>query len=239
MDTLIHINSILVCWEDDFIHFLDYWQTLLGAIIGGISGVIAAYIVAWDVRQREIRASALIILNDLLQIISAGEAFKNLNKDKDKQNAAISTTSKMMVFSPKLSPLTEISIFRIAHVDEKLSAHLIHFNRDYNSIIALLETEKKIQEDVVESQRSLTQEGAAQLLKRREIIYNAFMVVYQQALCANSLINSFILGKPHTAFFNRIKRGLGLFSYNDDCSYLLKTGNLKESAQDANGETNI
>jgi len=40
------------------------WQTLIGACIGGVIGLLAAMIVAWDARRREKRAAAMLLIAD-------------------------------------------------------------------------------------------------------------------------------------------------------------------------------
>jgi hypothetical protein len=50
------------------VSFLKEWKEIVGAIIGGVLGVVGATVVARDVRGREDRAAALVVLGTLLNI---------------------------------------------------------------------------------------------------------------------------------------------------------------------------
>lgn len=53
------------------IEFLDKWQTLIGAAVGGLIGLLAALIVAHDARYREERSAAMLISVDLTSVLAA------------------------------------------------------------------------------------------------------------------------------------------------------------------------
>ncbi|MEM5402749.1 hypothetical protein [Paraburkholderia unamae] len=55
-------------WTD----WLDHWQTLQGAAVGGFMGVAGAWIVAGSQRSREQRIAAGMVLPDLHQLAAAG-----------------------------------------------------------------------------------------------------------------------------------------------------------------------
>ncbi len=42
--------------------FLEKWQTLIGAFIGGIVGLLAALLVARDARRREEKTAAMLLV---------------------------------------------------------------------------------------------------------------------------------------------------------------------------------
>ena len=229
MNTLIHINSILVGWEDKFVDFLQDWQTLFGAIIGGVSGVIAALVVDFGARRREERSAAMLIVNDLKQVSTVCEILEDETKDLSAVDAALAAISYLGELHPKISPLTEGSIFRISNVDFNLSVHLVNFHRDYLLTIDLIKKEKNFRA----TSEYNTVEGASRHLSQCKMLYKTFKSISKHAVCAEKLINDFILGKRRRVIVNTIKRSFKLYKYGSDCEYLRTVGEPKEASEQA------
>ena len=62
----------------DLVCFLERWQDLAGAFLGGLIGLLAALIVAWDVSRREQRRAAKLLIGDLLAFYATAENLRAL-----------------------------------------------------------------------------------------------------------------------------------------------------------------
>ena len=52
----------------DFLAFLDRWQTFIGSFVGGVLGVVAAFIVAFKQMHREWVMAASSVLRELMSL---------------------------------------------------------------------------------------------------------------------------------------------------------------------------
>lgn len=117
--------------------WLDHWQTLLGAAVGGGLGVAGAWIVARSQGRREQRIAAGMVLPDLQQLDAAGQSLETrLGPVKD--DAKMSATARESLEAdrvvealkllarrrPKLFALHTPAIGQLSDVDARLYSHL-------------------------------------------------------------------------------------------------------------------
>lgn len=117
--------------------WLDHWQTLVGAAIGGALGVLGAMIVARAQRRREQRVAAGMVLPDLQQLDAAGQSLERRARDAwPDQGAApqvretiqalrvVAALRLLPIHTPKLFALHTPAIGQLSDVDARLYGHL-------------------------------------------------------------------------------------------------------------------
>jgi hypothetical protein len=204
------------------IEFLNKWQTLVGAAVGGIIGLLAALIVAHDARHREERSAAMLISADLTSVLAAEDALRELisiqqiNSEREPQWI----TNQIMRACPTLSGLFEASLLRIMPVDEYMAAHLSLFKTLYfdvmNKVHKLVSADEILRET---GRQTLTNQ---ELRSHINLIHSRFLKACKHARCAEPLIDKFILRR--TSIFYRIGKQMRIVKYQNDCQELLKKG---------------
>lgn len=112
------------------------WQGLIGAMVGGLIGIVGALIVAEGTKKYEQRAAAMLVVIDLISVNVAINKIIELaadNKIKEEEKAYFMADKVAFMF-PKLSPLFEASMLRILPIDMQLAAHLTLLNSIYRDL---------------------------------------------------------------------------------------------------------
>jgi hypothetical protein len=102
--------------ENGFAMFLDKWQTLIGAAVGGLMGVVGALLVAARATRRERRIASSAVLPELMQLRAA---HMHLEKYVGKEKCI-----KLMWRRPKILTLRSPAITQLSDVDARLYSHL-------------------------------------------------------------------------------------------------------------------
>lgn len=202
------------------IEFLDKWQTLIGAAVGGLIGLLAALIVAHDARYREERSTAMLISVDLTSVLAAEDALRELINIQqiDSEIEPKWITSRLMDACPTLSGLFEASLLRIMPVDEYMAAHLTLFKTLYLDVMDMVHK--------LTSANEILRETGRQTLTNHDLqfhinqIHSRFLKACEHARCAEPLIDKFILRR--TSIFYRIGKYMRIVKYQNDCQKLLK-----------------
>ncbi len=176
-----------------FIQSLKEWQEIIGAFIGGITGFIAAYMVAYGVRRRDEDASAKILITDLLTISVRTEATdkdverKNIPDERKKLEFALSYLMKR----PILSSLFNSSMAQVISCHENLGIHLSIFSMVYRNVDDSLTWFSNYSNEYYKNQkqRPLTE----QTKNESEIIYDGLHLASQHAKCIIYMLNTFVL----------------------------------------------
>ena len=110
------------------------WQTLIGAILGGLFALAVALVVALTMRRREEVASGMVVVGDLTAVRIASEALNSLAAKENigEKEYPLWFSDKLVSSHPKLSVLFEASVARLMPVDVYLAAHLSLFQRIYS-----------------------------------------------------------------------------------------------------------
>jgi len=128
--------------DGDWTGWLDHWQTLLGAAVGGLMGVVGALTVAGAQHRREQRIAAGMVLPDLQQLVAAAERLERVQpppqradvgsdpfvvanelfREKEQRRATI--VDRLTVDRPALFALHTPVIGQLTDVDARLYSHL-------------------------------------------------------------------------------------------------------------------
>ena len=111
---------------EELIIFLSNWQTLVGAIIGGIFALLVALLVSYKAQRREEISSGYLIIGNLTSFTAA---IGSLKTRADKSNIEDDEypfwlCQQLVVLKPSLSNLYEASVSRIIYKNNILGAHL-------------------------------------------------------------------------------------------------------------------
>ena len=204
------------------IKFLYDWQTLVGAFIGGVIGLLAALLVARDARHREERAAAMVLVADMVKVNAAYaqlEARINEANIPDDQQAQW-MVDRLLGTRPKLFAMFDSALFRIMPVHEHLAAHLTLFRAIYSDVEDRLERLREI----VSTYRTNGQWPIPpqNLSTHINLIHTGFRQSVEHARCARPLLETLVLGQFPT--WNRIRLKTSPTVEEKACIELLKTG---------------
>ena len=103
---------------------LDHWQTLIGALAGGLLGVVGALVVARMIGRRDRRIAAAMVLPDLQQLTASYEALAlRLTNESGKLQSMVALTA-LLVKRPNLFALHTPAIGQLTDLDARLYSHL-------------------------------------------------------------------------------------------------------------------
>ena len=124
----------------ELVKWLCKWQTLLGAAIGGIIGLLSALIVAHSARRREEISAAMVLVGNMVKVVASFQILLKKSEGEgvpaDKHHRWLS--EKLAKFHPPLSPMFEASVARIMPVSGKLASHLELFSTIYSDVEKIL-----------------------------------------------------------------------------------------------------
>ncbi|CAD6562653.1 hypothetical protein ACFQ3P_38565 [Paraburkholderia sabiae] len=110
----------------DLVAFLEKWQDLTGAIIGGLLGVIGALIVARSATRRERKIAATMVLPEVQSFEAAQMGIAKHLKVSYQSKAAQKRQTCFMLLKqrPKIRALHGETITHLYDLDARLFAHL-------------------------------------------------------------------------------------------------------------------
>lgn len=131
--------------------FLDKWQSLLGAFLGAIIGIVGALIVARSATLRSRKIAAHLLLPDLKRYMAAGERVED-----DLVNLQLHFISDLKVVPikthrPKSVHLHASEINDVLDLDSRLWAHLMRCQQLERDLGVALEKYDKTKEQVSEA----------------------------------------------------------------------------------------
>jgi hypothetical protein len=200
-------------WTD----WLDHWQTLLGAAVGGVMGVAGALIVAGAQRRREQRVAAGMVLPDLQQLDAAGQRLEHrLSKPHEgmSQQAretlhamrVVETLRFLAADRPKLFALHTPAIGQLSDVDARLYGHLFMCQMVHRRF-----------EDTLASRRTLP-DGPQNVGQRDYDLFANWKLCVEHAALARFWLENLVFSPwPRWVINARLKRHLaGLPDYPDE-----------------------
>jgi hypothetical protein len=209
------------------IEFLGRWQTLIGASVAGITGLLAALIVARDARRREERSAAMLVLADLTSVVAAGDRLKRTidsehidSKDEPRWIAYQLSTAR-----PILSGLLEPSLLRIMHIDKYMAAHLLLFKTLYYNVSDMSSSLGMAEEALNRSASNSPLKSTYlqhEIEQKIRLIHNNFFKACEHARCAQPLVDKFVL-RPASVLY-RFGRNIGIVKHDEACLELLRKG---------------
>lgn len=204
------------------VEFISKWQTLIGAVLGGIFALATALVVALTMRRREEVASGMVVVADLAAVRIAAEALNTVAKQekiKEKQ-FPLWFSDKLVSSHPKLSTLFEASIARLMPTDVYLAAHLTLFQRVYSEIEMMI---NKLSQDYDHfHEHGKTLRPKKHMLADYILISGHYNTAIEHAKCAEDIITKIILSRIST--WHRIRRSFCMSQKEKECENILKKG---------------
>ncbi|MBU4185113.1 MAG: hypothetical protein KKI12_00690 [Proteobacteria bacterium] len=199
------------------------WQTLIGAVLGGMFALATALVVALTMRRREEVASGMVVVSDLTAVRIASEALNSLAEKENigKKEFPLWFSDKLVSSHPKLSALFEASVARLMPVDVYLAAHLSLFQRIYSQIEIMLNKLSRDYSHFHEHGESLRPKE--HMLADYRLITRHFSMVVEHSKCAEDIITKIILSNFST--WHRVRRIFFCMSQNEKkCKDILRKG---------------
>jgi len=207
---------------DELISFLHKWQTMIGAIIGGIFALFVALLVAYKARRQEDLAAGMLLTGNLISIIGNAHALKELSKEQNiKEEHLHYWLSEHLVRQRiKLSPVFEASRIRLMPNDVYLAAHLELLHLIFNDIDAKIDELSLDIHALDTTGKPIRNQDVLQADAR--IIYKGFQRVVAHAKCAERILTLKVLSNYPT--FHTIRTMVCKTKEEKACVKMLKTG---------------
>jgi hypothetical protein len=202
------------------IDFIFKWQTLIGAVLGGLFAIATALVVALTMRRREEVASGMVVVSDLAAVRVEYEALNSLAEKKniEEKDFPLWFSDKLVTSHAKLSTLFEASVARLMPVDVYLAAHLSLFQRIYSEIEIML---NKLSNDYNHfHEHGETLRPKNHMLADYRLITRHFPMVAEHAQCAEDIITKIILDNLST--WRRIRRIFYMNQKEKKCNDILR-----------------
>lgn len=230
-------------WLEALIRHIDHWQTLGGNIVGGAMGIVGALIVAVQLRRREQRIAAGMVLPDLQQLDAAGRSLLHrLGPPPDAAvpeqahaffaaSRVVDTLRLLAERRPKLFALHTPAIGQLSDLDARLYSHLFQCQMIHRQF-----------EDAMESLKSVPSEPKSLELRHQRICSDWALCVEHAALARFWLEHLVFSPWPRWIVNACLKRHLrGLGKYPDEptqnanelvkrSAHLLRTGEILRPA---------
>ncbi len=108
---------------------LEKWQTLAGAILGGLFALCVALLVASKARRHEEDTAAMLLIGELKPFVVAAQVLSETGSvnSTTPQDELLRQAVQLKRFRPHLSPLFDSSMARVMTIDTNLAAFLRFF----------------------------------------------------------------------------------------------------------------
>ncbi len=199
--------------------FLEKWQTLAGAVIGGVFALWVALLVAYKARRQEDLAAAMLVVGNLVTVRTASRALGQLAVEQniEKENIPYWLSDKLVRRRIKLSPLFEASRIRLMPVNVHLAAHLELFQVIFTDVEAKLDM---LTDDIAEFDSSDETKRKPEILKAdARVIHKGFEAAVIHAKCAERILTLQVLSNYPT--FHSLRILLFKTAEEKECKKLL------------------
>lgn len=200
-------------------NFLNRWQTLVGAVIGGVFALLVALLVAYKARRQEDLSAAMLLVGNLVTVGTASRTLKQLAKEKkiEKENLPYWLSEKLVRQRIKLSPLFEASRIRLMPVNVHLAAHLELFQVIFTNVEAKIDM---LADDISELDSSDSIKRKAAILRAdARVINEGFEAAVIHAKCAERILALKVLSNYPT--FHTLRMMLFKTKEEKECQKLL------------------
>lgn len=194
------------CTVIDVTTFLAKWQTLLGALLGGVFSLSVALIVARSATRREERVSAILLLSDLMSVRAAAENLARIAAEQkvSEENYPLWVSEKLSWRRPRLSALFESNVARVVGLDARLSAHLNLFKISYTSLEEHLARVAEDAEQLRTKDLPMIPRSPAATSVDAKAVAGALALAAKHAAYAEYFLTAFILSRV-PAFVSRLR----------------------------------
>ncbi|MDR5741547.1 hypothetical protein QCE73_00090 [Caballeronia sp. LZ029] len=194
--------------------FLEKWQDLSGAVIGGLMGVVGALVVAGNSVRREQRIGARLILVDLAILEASNQRFAPLRNNEQ------ALCERLIAELPDVSSLDGPLIGQITDVSERLAAHLHLCQTQFRAF-------KKELDKFAALQNSVERRGAHafQIMRTSVRVKELWDLVCEHATLSAYYIDRFLFRKwPRWAF--RLCMTITPNDFDQRSRHVLKKGKI-------------
>lgn len=218
----------------DFVAFLDRWQTLVGAFVGGILGVVAALIVAFKQTHREWFIAASSLLPELMRLQANNDGIQRVLEVSHQTKLQNRRTTCRLLLKQRPLPtvLHSPSVRQLYDIDSRLYAHLSHCAMTHEQLEPALAAFKQADndakvpnmstDDVVSAEAALDVRAYAATL--------AWDYCVEHATLANYYLDRFVFRRWPMWFF-KLRMIVCPNDLDHRSTYLLKTGKLLGEAK--------
>jgi len=206
----------------NWIEFIFRWQTLIGAVLGGMFALATALIVAYSMRRREVVAAGMIVITNLTAVRIALEAINSLpaREGISENEFPLWFSDRLVGLYPGLSTLFEASVAQVMPVDVYLAAHLTLFQRIYSQIGIMVEKLSVDYDHFREHGKPLRPED--DVIADCKLISRHFPMAVKHAECAEEIIGKLVLS--HFPTWNKVRYFFHVSEQEKKCRKMLKMG---------------
>jgi len=210
----------------DFIFLLNHWQTLVGALVGGIFAIGAALLVARDARRREEVSAAMLLIGNLVEFRVAGKNLRLIATERGVSEDQFPTwiTEKLMSLRPKFSALFEASVVRVMPVHPSLASHLNLLKTTYDSLEDCFIRLERDSELLKTRGTNVPPRSSVEMEYDANRIARGFQLAEKHASCAETMLSHLVLGS--FPIWYRIKWRLFPSAEEKECKRLLTKGQI-------------
>lgn len=207
---------------ENIVNFMDHWQTLIGAIIGGLFALTVALLVAFKARRREEISAAMLLVGNLVSVKAAEETLMEQASEENVEDAILApwVAEKLVWPRPRLSPMFEASLVRVMPISAVLSAHLDLFHTIYADVERHLERLAGDFEEVRRNGKPLRTKEA--MNADASLARKGFAIAAAHAKCAERLLTQLVLSQFPT--WHRVRRVILPSKDERQCNKRLKQG---------------
>ena len=235
-------TAVLICLHlpltkgSDPVAFLNQWQTLIGALVGGLMGVVGALIVAARATRRGRRIAASSVLPELMGLQAANLAIdhavgvSHLDNSKSKQLVC----NMLLRSRPTIRFLQSPVITQLYDIDARLYSHICLCNTIHEQLEPELERyrNERCATEAASSSAESAVSGSTSLDYRATEAVTVWDLSVEHAALAHYYLDRFIFRAwPIWAFRLRMR----LFPNDLDrrSAHLLSTGKLLHDGSNA------
>lgn len=213
----------------DPVAFFDRWQTLIGAAVGGLLGVVGALIVASRGTRRERRIAASVVLPEAMSFRAANEAIERVLAVSYLTKLAQKTHACRLLLKqrPKVRAMHSAVISQLYDVDSRLYSHLFQcqmIHEEFEAALELFRTEANAAKAPVASVEDAAS-SVTLLDVRATTATHAWAYCVEHASLANYYLDRFIF-RPWPVWAFRLRMRLFPNDLDRRSAHLLATGNL-------------
>jgi hypothetical protein len=210
----------------DLVAFLDRWQTLMGAAVGGIMGVVGALIVASRATRRERRIAAGALLPELMSFRGAQEGLEKAARERNlpKTEVPKAICRSLLRVQPVVIVLHSPALGQLSDIDAALYAHLNHCQMIHRYFKPDLAEFAQMDNAAKAPMPAANIPASEELLQKKaaDVVANWNLIV-EHATLANYLLDRFIF-RRRPAWMFKLRIRFFPIDLDKRSAYLIKEG---------------
>lgn len=202
------------------LELLHDWQTLVGALLGGVFALGAALVVALRTDRRQDLASAMLVVSTLVSVRAGHVSLKELKEQEEvpDEHEAVWMLEKLVWMHPPITSGFEASTARIYPLDVSMAAHLDLFLTMYRDVVNRIDRVRDLEPEF--KQGTPSQEAVERMQAEARAVQRSFTGAAKHAQCAEKLITKLVLSRAR--YWYRVRRWVGTSGDERACANLLK-----------------